>query len=101
MLGSLMSIQPTVMSDRTINYLPRTGKYIRRNEIIPNAVPTVLMACINTLFEPNIKVAAKTNTRNNTVPIIEIKRGVVLIKIALALSLNIGVSTKLVYLYFM
>jgi hypothetical protein len=97
-LGFLTSTQPTVMSDRTLNYLPRIGKYIRKKEIIPKTVPTVLVACVNTLFEPNVKVAARTNTRNTTVPIIEIKRGVVLIKIALALSLNIGVSTKLVYL---
>ena len=46
-----------------------------------------------------MKVATSAAVINKTVPIIEINKGVVLIKIDLLLSLNIGVSTKLIYLY--
>jgi hypothetical protein len=71
---------------------------MRKKEIIPNAVPTVLIAWANAPLEPKIKVVARVKATNKTVPITETNKGVVLIKMALVLSLKIGVSTKLVYL---
>lgn len=58
-------------------YLPRIGKYIRKNEIIPSAVPTLLMACVTALLLPNTKVVTRAKATNMTVPIIEINKGVV------------------------
>ncbi len=54
---------------------------------------------MKTLLKPKTKVAASVTAKKKIVPIIETNKGVVLIKIDLLLSLNIGVSTKFMYLY--
>ena len=77
------------------NYLPRIGKYIRKNEEIPNATPTVLMTWVTIALVPSKKVAARVKEIKIKVPIIEISKGTVRTSIDLVLSLKMGVSTKL------
>ncbi len=75
-------------------YLPRIGKYIRKNETIPRATPTVLMNRVTLALVPKRKVAARVKDTKIKVPIIEISKGTVRISIDFVLSLKMGVSTK-------